>query len=158
MNNTITRNCIVTLVCQLSDTKGNLLEEKQELIYLHGGYDQIFRPMETMLEGKKMGQHFKIEISAAEAFGLFDESLIVSEELSNLPEDLEVGMEIEGYIEENEEDVILYTVTKISDTHAILDANHPLAGIDLVFEGKIEEIIEANEETIQEILNQDSHH
>lgn len=155
---TITNNCIVTLVCRLFDTKGNLLEDEQELIYLHGGYGQIFLPMESILSGKKLGDTFKIEISAKDAFGEFDESLIISESLSDLPEDIEVGAEIEGVLESSPDDVIIYTITEMSDTHAVLDANHPLAGIDLVFEGTIEEIIEADEETIHEILSHDHHH
>lgn len=155
---TITRNTIVTLGCRLSDTSGNLLEESQELIYLHGGYGQVFVPLEEALEGKKIGDTFRVEIPAAQAFGEFDETRIVSEALGELPEEIAVGMEIDGYMEENPEDLIVYTVTEISDGRATLDANHPLAGRDLVFEGSVQEIIEANEETVREILeHQDEH-
>ncbi len=155
---TITKNTIVTLECHLSDTAGNLLEENQELIYLHGGYGQVFKPLEEVLEGKKVGDTFRVEIPAALAFGEFDEDLVVSEALDELPEDLEVGMEIDGYLEESPNDVIVYTVTEIAEGRATLDANHPLSGKDLVFEGKIEEIIEAGEETVREILeHQDEH-
>ncbi|MBN2870355.1 MAG: peptidylprolyl isomerase [Campylobacterales bacterium] len=155
---TITKNTIVTLDCRLSDTSGNLLEESQELIYLHGGYGQVFAPLEEALEGKKIGDIFRVEIPAAQAFGEFDETLIVSESLDELPEDLEVGMEIDGYLEESPDDVIVYTVTDVSNGRATLDANHPLAGKDLVFEGSVAEIIEASEETVREILEHQHEH
>ena len=155
---TITKNTIVPLDCRLSETSGNLLEDSQELIYLHGGYGQIFKPLEEALEGKKVGDTFRVEIPAAEAFGEFDESTVVSESLDELPEEIAVGMEIDGYIEENQDDVIVYTVTEIRDGRATLNANHPLAGRDLVFEGTIEEIIQASEETVRQILeHQDEH-
>lgn len=155
---TITRNTIVTLDCRLSDTSGNLLEESQELIYLHGGYGQVFAPLEEALEGKKIGDTFRVEIPAAQAFGEFDEALVVSESLDELPEEIAVGMEIDGYMEENPDDVIVYTVTEIADGRATLDANHPLAGHDLVFEGTVQEIIEASDDTVREILEHEDEH
>lgn len=158
---TITKNTIVTLDCRLSETSGNLLEDSQELIYLHGGYGQIFKPLEEALEGKKVGDTFRVEIPAAEAFGEFDTNLVLTESLDELPEEIEVGMEIDGYIEENPDDTVLYVVTAVADGHATLDANHPLAGKNLVFEGRVEEIVEVSEEAVQEILehaHDEDHH
>lgn len=152
----ITKNTIVTLDCRLSDAEGNLLEDQQELIYLHGDYGQIFKPLEEALEGKSVGETFSVEIPAAEAFGVYDENLVVTEALSELPEDIEVGMEIDGYMEESPDDVIIYTVTEVHADYAVLDANHPLAGKNLVFEGSVADIMEADEKTVREIL--DHHH
>ena len=149
----ITKNRLVALEYRLTDTEGNLLNEGQEsIIYLHGGYGHIFRALEEKLEGKSEGDTFCVMLSPLEAFGGYQEDLVVTEALSELPEDLFIGMEVDGYMEDAPEDILIYTVTEIHSDYAVLDANHPLAGISLTFEGSVEEIQEINEEAIKEIL------
>lgn len=151
---TVTKNTIVTLDYTVTDDKGTLVDEGREpIVYLHGGHDTIFEPIETALEGKALGDAFKVALSAHEAFGDYNEELLVIESLSDLPEDLKVGMQIEGYMESNEEDVILYTVTEIHSERAVLDGNHPLAGMNLVFEGTVQAIRSATEEEIKAFLS-----
>jgi FKBP-type peptidyl-prolyl cis-trans isomerase SlyD len=150
---TITKNCIVTLDYHINDTEGNLLHEEEEsLVYLHGNYGHIFPSVEKALEGKNIGESFKIELSSDKAFGNYDPSLVITEALSELPVEVSVGMELDGYFEEDSDDVIIYTVTEIEDNHATLDGNHPLAGMDLIFEGTILDIHEATPEEIKEVL------
>ncbi len=156
---TITKNTIVTLDYTVTTPDGHMVDEGQEpLIYVHGGYNNIFAPIEAGLEGKSVGDSFEISVPAAEAFGLYDDTLVVTESLENLPEDIEVGMQIEGHMEGNEDDMLLYIVQKVADTHAVLDANHPLAGIDMVFRGSVSEIVPADEETIQRLLEHSHDH
>jgi FKBP-type peptidyl-prolyl cis-trans isomerase SlyD len=156
---TIKKDCIVTIDYHINDAEGNLLHEEEEsLVYLHGGYGQIFPTVETGLEGKNIGDTFKIELSADKAFGNYDPSLVVTEALSELPIEVSVGMELDGYFEEDSDDVIIYTVTEIDGDHATLDGNHPLAGMDLVFEGTVLDIHEATPEEIKEVLEFHHHH
>lgn len=156
---TVTKNTIVTLDYHVTDDKGNLVDEGREpLIYLHGGYETIFEPIEAALEGKSIADVFKVALSAHEAFGEYNDELLVSESLEELPDELEVGMQIEGYLESDEDDMILYTVTEIADGRAVLDGNHPLAGLNLVFEGSVLDIHAASEDEINEILAHQGHH
>jgi len=154
---TIKKDCIVTIDYHINDTEGNLLHEEEEsLVYLHGNYGHIFPTVEQGLEGKAIGDTFKIELSADKAFGNYDPTLVVTEELSELPVEVSVGMELDGFFEEDSEDVIIYTVTDIDGDHATLDGNHPLAGMDLIFEGTVLDIHEATPEEIKEV--QEFHH
>lgn len=156
---TITKDKLVSLDYRLTDSEGNLLNpDEKELIYLHGGYGQVFQKVEEALEGKKVGDSVRVPLSPAEAFGEYDEELVIEESLSELPEELAVGMEIDGYMEESPDDVIIYTVTEIRGDRAVLDGNHPLAGKSLVFEGTVEEIQEISEEAVREILEHHHHH
>ena len=151
---TVSKNCIVTLDYTVTTTDGQMIDEgKEPLVYVHGGYENIFAPLEKAMEGKSVGDTFKVAVSAAEGFGEYDEELIVIETLENLPEDLSVGMQIEGYNPENEEDIIIYTVTEIKGNNAVLDGNHPLAGINMVFEGTVTEIHPATQEEIDAMLH-----
>lgn len=152
----VTKNCIVTIDYRILDAEGNLLHEEDEpLAYLHGGYGQIFKAVEEALEGKEVDDTFTVKLASNEAFGQYDPELIVTEALSELPAEVSVGMEVDGYFDEDSDDVIIYTVTAIEGDHATLDGNHPLAGKDLVFEGKILDIEAATPEEIEEILNYD---
>jgi FKBP-type peptidyl-prolyl cis-trans isomerase SlyD len=152
----VTKNSIVTVDYQIYDTEGNLLHEEDEpIVYLHGDYGQIFNAIEEALEGKEVDDTFTVNLSSDEAFGQYDPELVVTEALSELPAEVIIGMEVDGYLDEDGEDVVIYTVTAIEGDRATLDGNHPLAGIDLVFKGKILDIEEATPEEIEEILNSD---
>jgi FKBP-type peptidyl-prolyl cis-trans isomerase SlyD len=152
----VTKNSIVTVDYQIYDTEGNLLHEEDEpIVYLHGDYGQIFNAIEEALEGKEVDDTFTVNLSSDEAFGQYDPELVVTEALSELPAEVTIGMEVDGYLDEDGEDVVIYTVTAIEGDRATLDGNHPLAGIDLVFKGKILDIEEATPEEIEEILNSD---
>lgn len=154
----VTKNCIVTIDYHINDTQGNLLYEQPEsLSYLHGGYGQLFNGIEEALEGKNVGDTFKVALSSDQTFGAYDPELLVMEDISELPADLHVGMEIDGYMEDDEENVIIYTVKEINGKKAIMDGNHPLAGMDLVFEGTVLDIHEADEKTIKEVLENDTY-
>ncbi|MDP1785140.1 MAG: FKBP-type peptidyl-prolyl cis-trans isomerase [Sulfuricurvum sp.] len=154
----VTKNCIVTVDYHINDSEGKLLHEETEpLMYLHGDYGQLFKAVEDALEGKKIGETFTVALSANEAFGAYDSELVVTENISELPEDLTIGMEIDGYMEDDCDDVIIYTVKEIKGKKATLDGNHPLAGMDLVFEGTVLDIHEADEKTIKEVLENNHH-
>ena len=154
----VTKNCIVTIDYHINDTDGKLLYEHPEsLSYLHGDYGQLFNGVEEAVEGKKIGDTFKVALSSQQTFGEYDPELLVTENTSELPADLHVGMEIDGYMEDDDEDVIIYTVKEINGKKAILDGNHPLAGMDLVFEGTVLDIHEADAKTIKEVLENDSY-
>lgn len=154
----VTKNCIVTVDYHINDTEGNLLHEETEpLAYLHGDYGQLFNRVEEALEGKKIGDTFQVALCAAEAFGDYDPELLVTENISELPSDLTIGMEIDGYMEDDSEDVIIYTVKEIKGKKVTLDGNHPLAGMDLVFEGTVLDIHEADDKTIQAVQDNAYH-
>jgi FKBP-type peptidyl-prolyl cis-trans isomerase SlyD len=155
----ITKDCIVTVDYHINDTEGKLLHEEEEpIIYLHGNYGHIFPTIEEILEGKSIGDTFTIALNAKDAFGEYDPELVLTEKVSELPEGLTVGMEIEGYMDGDEDDVIIYTVSAIEGKKATLDGNHPLAGMDLVFEGTILDIHRATDQEIQEILTYHQEH
>ncbi|MGZ5209226.1 MAG: FKBP-type peptidyl-prolyl cis-trans isomerase [Sulfuricurvum sp.] len=150
----ITKDCIVTIDYHINDTEGNLLHEEEEsLNYLHSGYGHIFKAVEDALEGKKAGDTFRVVLTSEQAFGKYDPELVITEDISELPEGLSVGMEIDGFMDEDSEDVTIYMVTEIEDDQVTLDGNHPLAGMDLVFEGTVLDVHKASEEEIHEILN-----
>ena len=143
-------NTVVTLGYTLADPDGNLLDAGNEpIVYLHGGHDGIFVPVEEALEGKSVGDSVTIKLQPSESFGEYDTDLVQIEPLENLPEELKVGMMIEAEVADGADgNSFFYTVTGIAEGKAVLDGNHPLAGVALVFNCTVTAIRPARAEEI----------
>lgn len=146
----IVKNSVVTASYTLSDTQGHVIEESQEpMVYLHGGYDNIFPKIEEALEGQQAGYTTTIQLEPEEAFGDYDAELVKVEPRERFPAPLEVGMQFEGSPEDEEEgEGHIFTVTDIAEDKVVLDGNHPLAGIALRFALKVEAVRAASDEEI----------
>jgi FKBP-type peptidyl-prolyl cis-trans isomerase SlyD len=149
----IKKNTLVSMLIKLEDEEGNIIDESEELMYLHGGYNQIFKKLEDELEGKKAGDTFHVALTPVEAFGEYDETLVVKELLEDLPENIAVGTELDS-----EEEGIVYVIESMNEKYAILNANHELAGTALIASGKILEIEQLSDEAAQELLKEEHHH
>lgn len=138
----IVRNSVVTVAYSASDADGNLIDEgKEPLCYLHGGYNTIFLPIEVALHGKSVGDSVTVKLQPADAFGEYDPELVNIVSVEELPQPLTVGMQIEGNtVDGGEEEMFFATVTDIADGKAVLDGNHPLAGMSLVFNCTVQEV------------------
>lgn len=147
----IAKDTVVTVQYTLSDAQNNLIEEGREpMVYLHGGYENTLPKIEEALDGQSIGFATTIQIEPDDAFGDYDPELLKLEERSRLPEPVEVGMQFEGMPEGAgpDEDPVIFTVTEISDDKVVLDGNHPLAGMALRFELKVEGVRAATDEEI----------
>lgn len=136
----IDRDRVVTLSYEVTDPDGNVLDAGEEpLMYLHGGYDDVFEAIEQALEGKSVGDTVTVKMQPDQAYGEYDADLVLIESVDILPQPLKIGMQIEGEAEgeEDSEEAVFYTVTDIADGKAVLDGNHPLAGQALVFTGTV---------------------
>ncbi|MDR0440462.1 MAG: peptidylprolyl isomerase [Candidatus Accumulibacter sp.] len=135
MNRQVIKNTVVTLDYNVTDPDGDLVDAgKEALVYLHGGYGDIFPKIEEALQGKRIGETVVIKMQPDEAFGEYDAELIEVEPREDFPEELQVGMLIEGMPEGgHEDDMSIYRVTEITDDRVVLDGNHPLAGMALIF-------------------------
>jgi FKBP-type peptidyl-prolyl cis-trans isomerase SlyD len=102
------------------------IQDASGLTYLHGGYGELFAALEHALEGKSAGESVRIQLEPEDAFGEYDADLLRVEPAERYGEGLAIGMEVE-------EDSRFYTVTDVADGKAVLDGNHPLAGIALRF-------------------------
>lgn len=140
--NTITRNSMVTLAYTVVDVDGTTIDDGREpLTYLHGGYNTIFMPVEAALHGKAVGDSIAVKLQPADAFGEYDPELVQIVPVEELPQPLAVGMQIEGTPEgESSDGSFFATVTDIADGKAVVDGNHPLAGIALVFAATVQAI------------------
>ncbi len=144
----IAKNTVVTLKYTVHDPDGNVVDDGQHpLVYLHGGYDGIFSPIEEALQGKSTGENLKMKLQPDDAFGEYDENMVMMEDRTLFPDNIEVGMSFERVTEDGE-DEILYRITDIADGKVVVDGNHPLAGVALLFDITVSEVRAATAEEI----------
>jgi FKBP-type peptidyl-prolyl cis-trans isomerase SlyD len=148
--NRIVKNMVVTINYKITDPDGNMIDDGHEpIVYMHGGYNNIFIPIENVLEGKSIGDTVTVKLQPGEAFGEYEPELVQIVPVEELPQPVKIGMMIEGTPEgDSDNEPIFCTITDIADGKAVLDCNHPLAGMALIFIGTVATIIQARDEEI----------
>ena len=91
------------------------------------GFDQA-------VVGMQVGEKKTVLIPAEQAYGKHRSAMVIAMPLQNIPEHIqpEIGQKLQ--IQREGEAAIGVTVVGVTDIHALLDANHPLAGKDLTFD------------------------
>ena len=145
----ISRDTVVSIKYELSDSSGRMIEKTSSPIsYLHGGYQGIFPAVEKALDGKQVGDACEVQMEPEDAFGDYDEKLVRVESRDRFPENVSVGMQFEGAAEGSNQYTV-YTVTDIADDKVVVDGNHPLAGLSLVFSCMVTEVREATHDELE---------
>lgn len=139
MTLSVKKDMLVTLQVRMADMSGKVLEETgpEGLTYLHGHGD-IFPKIEKALEGRFQGEGFVIKLEPEEAFGQYDSDAIEMVPVKSLgdPETIVPGLVFEG-IPGRRADGRRWRITDVADGMAVLETNHPLAGLALQFEIKV---------------------
>ncbi len=104
------------------------------------GASQMIRGFEDAVYGMKVGETKTVTIPSAQAYGAASDEMIYVMERDQFPAgtDLEVGRQIT--LTAGDGSRFPATVTELTDTTVTLDANHRLAGKDLIFEIKLVEV------------------
>lgn len=147
----IANNSVVSIEYTLKNDKGNILdtsEGREALSYLHGARN-IISGLENALAGKTLGEELSVTVTPDEGYGQRNEQLTqtVSRDMFESIDNIEVGMQFHGQ-SPNEEPIII-TVTDIEGDNITIDANHPLAGVNLNFDIKIVEVRDATAEELE---------
>ena len=105
------------------------------------GEGSMIPGFEKAVIGMSLGQWETVEIPADEAYGPYREELVLVVDRGELPPDLEpeVGQQLQ--MQQADGRVIPVTVIEVSESSVTLDANHRLAGKDLIFEIQLVEIL-----------------
>lgn len=98
------------------------------------GEGQIIPGFEEAVVGLGPGDSTTTTVPPEKGYGPYRDDLVLSVERARLPEDMDpqVGQRLQSQQDDGE--TIVFTVTEIGEESITLDANHPLAGKDLVFE------------------------
>ncbi len=87
-----------------------------------------------------VGEKKTISIPAEDAYGASDPENIIEFPIVNFPEDMkpEVGMQLN--MRDNAGHSFPVVITEVKEESVLLDANHPLAGKELIFDIELVEI------------------
>jgi len=136
----------------LTNPAGQVLdssEGREPLVFLAGA-GQIIPGLESELVQLNVGDKKKVEVQAADAYGDHDPKKMIEVPLEKLPkEKIEVGDQFQAGGQQAP-----FTVTSVTETHATLDANHPLAGVNLTFDVEVTEVRDA---TLEELAHGHAH-
>jgi len=106
------------------------------------GAGSVIKGFDDGVKGMSVGDKKTIEIPFPEAYGPEDPSMIIEFPKRQLPEDLhpEIGMQLNMNNASGEQFPVV--VTEVNEDSIILNANHPLAGKDLIFDLELMEIVD----------------
>ncbi|HUS00589.1 MAG TPA: peptidylprolyl isomerase [Chitinophagaceae bacterium] len=115
--------------------------EGREPLEFTVGAGQMIKGFDDAMPGMSVGEKKTINISPGNAYGEKDEQAIIEFPKANIPADmkLEPGMQLQLRNENGQPFPV--TVTEIKDDVVVLDANHMLAGKELVFDIELMEIV-----------------
>ncbi|MEM8656037.1 MAG: peptidylprolyl isomerase [Pseudomonadota bacterium] len=101
------------------------------------GSGQIIPGLDTALPGMTEGETKKVNIPCDQAYGPINPALRQAVPRDAIPDDipLEVGLQLQMQTPQGQPMPV--TVAELGDTEIMLDANHPLAGQDLVFDFEV---------------------
>ncbi|GGD38108.1 FKBP-type peptidyl-prolyl cis-trans isomerase [Sinisalibacter lacisalsi] len=108
--------------------------EGREPLEFTVGSGQIIPGLDSAMPGMAVGDQKRVEINMMEAYGPRHDDRVLEVPLDQLPADIprEEGIMLAMRGEDGQEMPV--RVAAVSDTTMTLDANHQLAGEDLVFE------------------------
>jgi FKBP-type peptidyl-prolyl cis-trans isomerase SlyD len=141
----ITKNTVVSFHYTLNDPDGRTLDSsagRGAFAYIHGG-GMIVPGLEEQLEGRKAGDHLQAVVDAAKGYGEIDPQL-----LQRVPLDRFGGQQVEEGMQFQTPDNRVWSVIEVKDGEAVLNGNHPLAGVTLHFNVEITNVREATEEEL----------
>lgn len=115
--------------------------ENREPLAFTVGAGQMIPGFDKAIPGMAVGDTKTIEVVSAEAYGDRRDDLIVTVPSDKLPEDMNPTVGDKLQINQEDGRAIPVTVTEVKDDSIILDANHDLAGKDLVFDVELVEIV-----------------
>jgi FKBP-type peptidyl-prolyl cis-trans isomerase SlyD len=153
----ITKDKMVSVIYELKydDAEAQLIEKVEKnspLTFLYGK-GKMLEHFEKHLENLKTGDLFDFKLTAEQAYGPVTEDAIVDVPLQ--------AFEVEGKVDENIVKLgntipmmdsygnkLHGIVLEIADSNVKMDFNHPLAGEDLHFKGKVVEVRDAKPEEL----------
>jgi FKBP-type peptidyl-prolyl cis-trans isomerase SlyD len=146
----IEKDSVVTMHYTLRGDNGDVLdssEGKDPLSYLHG-HGNLISGLESRIEGKNAGDEMEVKVPSGEAYGEIDPEKKFDVPRSQFPPDaeLEPGSQFRA---EGEGGPVVVRVDSVDGDQVKIDANHPLAGVDLNFSVKIVDVRSASPEEIE---------
>lgn len=141
---------IVTFHSTLRDPLGQVLDTSAggaPITYLEGA-GQIIDGLDEQLRAAGAGEKRRVIVPAAKAYGERDPAQVQQVPRAQLPIEGEVRVGDQFQAGEDRYAPVV-TVVKVEGEHVTLDANHPLAGVELTFDVEVVSVRPATPEELR---------
>ena len=105
------------------------------------GSGMVIKGFDDGVTGMEVGEKKTINIPFLEAYGASDPERIIELPKDRFPEDMELEIAMPLAMSDGQGRQFQVTVAEIKEESVVLDANHPLAGKDLIFDLELVEIV-----------------
>ncbi|MET0463985.1 MAG: peptidylprolyl isomerase [Chitinophagaceae bacterium] len=114
--------------------------EGREPLEFEVGSGMVIKGFDDGVTGMTVGEKKTIEIPFLEAYGPKNPEMVIDMPKDRFPADMQVEVGMPLGMSDGQGNQYQVVVTEIKDDAIILDANHPLAGKDLIFDLELVEI------------------
>ena len=103
------------------------------------GEGRVIAGFDEAVAGMAPGDERQVTIPAERAYGSRQDELVIEVPREQFPDDLQPAVGLQVQLSRDGQ-VAVARVAEVADDKVVLDANHPLAGKDLIFELELVEI------------------
>ena len=141
----ISKNKVAAIHYTLKNNEGEVIdssEGRDPLYYLHGA-GNLISGMEEGLEGRNAGDKFTLKVTPEKGYGEVDPGMV-----QKVPRSAFGGQEVKPGMKFSTNQGGVVTVTEVEADNITVDANHPLAGVELNFDVEVMEVRNATDEEL----------
>ncbi len=108
--------------------------EGREPLEFTVGSGEVIKGFDSGVTGMAVGDKKTVEINVSDAYGEIDEDRIIEFPKSQFPDDMkpEAGMQL--MMNDGQGQSFPVVIAEVKEDTVLLDANHPLAGEELIFD------------------------
>ncbi len=115
-------------------------KDREPLEFTLGG-GNIIAGFEEIVTGMETGETKLERIPAEKAYGQRRDDMVMEVDRQQVPNEIDLQLGQQLQVRQESGQAVPVTVTELSENTVTLDANHPLAGKDLMFEIELIEIV-----------------
>jgi peptidylprolyl isomerase len=114
--------------------------EGREPLSFKLGSGMVIKGFDDGVTGMAVGDKKTVHIPNAEAYGPVNEEMVIEFPRNQIPAEIPLVVGESLNMHQDGGQVMQVVIKEVTDAYVILDANHPLAGQDLIFELELVEI------------------
>ncbi len=147
----IDKNSFVTIdyLIHMGDQETYPPSGQPEEISFCMGWGAMPPGLEEALIGLAPGDEKVVRLSATQAYGEFDQELVMEVPRTDFAPDMELKPGLVFETEDDEGHTVYFIVQEVKDDAVIIDFNHPLAGKDLEVTFAVRQVREATPEDLE---------